>query len=138
MYVPFFADLPNPPHKADEENQVYFPPSYVSIWLPFGQASLIHYRAINKDYFKSSSTHTTCPWKGEASYYDLELPDGITIKDAAWYYPKTITERAEKIKDYVAFCEFSRSVEHSGLAGDYQMADRVFAIVDKGKVNVAQ
>lgn len=29
--------------------------------------------SINKHYFKESSTHTTCPWKGIASYYTLEV-----------------------------------------------------------------
>ena len=33
---------------------------------------------------------------------------GKEAKDAAWYYPDTVTERAEKIKDHIAFCE-SRS-----------------------------
>jgi uncharacterized protein (DUF427 family) len=28
--------------------------------------------AINKEYFQDSSTHTTCPWKGVASYYSIE------------------------------------------------------------------
>ncbi|MEO1465506.1 MAG: DUF427 domain-containing protein, partial [Cyanobacteria bacterium J06633_1] len=27
--------------------------------------------AINQEFFKASSTHTTCPWKGQASYYSL-------------------------------------------------------------------
>ena len=30
---------------------------------------------------------------------------GQEAKDAAWYYPKPKTERAEKIKDYIAFCK---------------------------------
>ncbi len=25
--------------------------------------------ALHKEYFKTSAKHTTCPWKGEASYY---------------------------------------------------------------------
>ncbi|NNE56109.1 MAG: DUF427 domain-containing protein, partial [Flavobacteriales bacterium] len=29
--------------------------------------------AIKKEYFKSSDTHTVCPWKGTASYYTLEV-----------------------------------------------------------------
>jgi uncharacterized protein (DUF427 family) len=44
--------------------------------------------SINKQYFKESSTHTTCPWKGVASYYTIEV-DGQENKDAAWYYPST-------------------------------------------------
>lgn len=33
------------------------------------------------------------------------MASGKEAKDAAWYYPEAITERAEKIKDYVAFCK---------------------------------
>ena len=57
--------------------------------------------AINREHFKSSDTHTTCPWKGEASYYDVVVGDQ-TNKDAAWYYPQP-KEAAGQIKDYVAF-----------------------------------
>ena len=57
--------------------------------------------AINKAYFKPSDTHTTCPWKGVASYYDVEV-NGETNKDAAWYYPET-KHAAKPIENYVAF-----------------------------------
>jgi uncharacterized protein (DUF427 family) len=57
--------------------------------------------AINKEYFKDSSTHTTCPWKGVASYYTIEV-DGQQNKDAAWYYPET-KDAAKNIKGYIAF-----------------------------------
>lgn len=57
--------------------------------------------SINKEFFKDSATNTVCPWKGEASYYSLEVA-GQENKDAAWYYP-TPSELAKKIKDYVAF-----------------------------------
>jgi uncharacterized protein (DUF427 family) len=58
-------------------------------------------RAIKAEYFKPSDTHTTCPWKGLASYYDVSV-DGETNKDAAWYYPAP-KEAAANIKDHVAF-----------------------------------
>jgi len=32
-----------------------------------------------------STTSTFCPYKGQASYYDLKVGDR-TIKDAIWYY----------------------------------------------------
>jgi uncharacterized protein (DUF427 family) len=57
--------------------------------------------AIKREYFKPSSTHTTCPWKGEASYYDVVV-NGETNKDAAWYYPEP-KEDAKQIKGHVAF-----------------------------------
>jgi len=56
---------------------------------------------IKKEFFKPSSTHSTCPWKGVASYYTLEV-DGKENKDAAWYYPST-KEAAKNIEGYVAF-----------------------------------
>ncbi|HLG77886.1 MAG TPA: DUF427 domain-containing protein [Ktedonobacteraceae bacterium] len=57
--------------------------------------------AVNREYFESSNTHTTCPWKGEASYYSVKV-DGQVNRDAAWYYPAP-KDAAKQIKDYVAF-----------------------------------
>ncbi|NEQ33971.1 MAG: DUF427 domain-containing protein [Leptolyngbya sp. SIO4C5] len=57
--------------------------------------------SINQEYFKPSDKHTTCPWKGQASYYTIEV-DGETNQDAAWYYP-TAKDAAKNIEGYVAF-----------------------------------
>ena len=57
--------------------------------------------SINEEYFQQSNTHTTCPWKGEASYYNIVV-DGQVNKDAAWYYPEPKAAAAE-IKNRVAF-----------------------------------
>ena len=57
--------------------------------------------AVNSDYFQKSDTHTTCPWKGRASYYNIIIADEVET-DAAWYYPEP-KEAARQIKDYVAF-----------------------------------
>ncbi|NEP52338.1 MAG: DUF427 domain-containing protein [Moorea sp. SIO3C2] len=57
--------------------------------------------SINKQYFKESSTHTTCSWKGQASYYTIVV-NGKENKDAACYYPTT-KEKAKPIQGYVAF-----------------------------------
>ena len=66
------------------ERNFYFPPD-----------------SVNREYLKQSDTHTTCFWKGRASYFNIEV-DGKTIRDAAWYYPDP-GRRASHIKDYVAF-----------------------------------
>ncbi len=56
--------------------------------------------------FHPSDTHTICPWKGEASYYDVVV-DGKSNNDAAWYYPKPKKGSIERVKkdfkNYVAF-----------------------------------
>jgi uncharacterized protein (DUF427 family) len=57
--------------------------------------------SVDRQYFRDSGTHTTCPWKGEASYYDVVV-NGEANKDAAWYYPAP-KDAAKEIKDYVAF-----------------------------------
>lgn len=57
--------------------------------------------SVNKDYLKETSTHTTCPWKGLASYYSVVV-DGEENKDAAWYYPEP-KDAAKEITDHVAF-----------------------------------
>jgi uncharacterized protein (DUF427 family) len=57
--------------------------------------------AIDRQYFRESATHTTCPWKGVASYYDVVVGDEVN-HDAAWYYP-TPKEAAANITGHVAF-----------------------------------
>jgi uncharacterized protein (DUF427 family) len=69
---------------VEVEGNQYFPPD-----------------AINIELFKPSATHSVCPWKGTASYYDVEV-NGKTNHDAAWYYPEP-KDAAKQIKGYVAF-----------------------------------
>ena len=57
--------------------------------------------SINRNYFRDSDKHTTCPWKGIASYHHI-MVDGQVNQDAAWYYPQPKVA-AENIKNYVAF-----------------------------------
>lgn len=65
--------------------------------------------AIRREHFRASDHHTTCPWKGEASYYTIVV-DGETNENAAWTYPEP-REAASQIKDHVAFW---RGVEVTG------------------------
>jgi uncharacterized protein (DUF427 family) len=57
--------------------------------------------AVRKEFLKPSSTHTECPWKGTASYYNVEV-NGAMNPDAAWYYPDP-RAAARQIKDHIAF-----------------------------------
>ena len=66
------------------EGNYYFPPD-----------------SIRPEFFRESSLHTVCPWKGLASYYTVEV-DGRRTKDAAWFYARP-SFLARRIKGYVAF-----------------------------------
>ena len=66
------------------ERSYYFPP-----------------QSIKREHLQPSTTHTTCPWKEETSYYGI-VADRKVNEDAAWYYPSP-KEAAKHITRYVAF-----------------------------------
>ena len=74
------------------ENNHYFPPD-----------------SIHREFFTESNTHTHCPWKGQASYYTVEV-GGEQNADAAWYYPET-SHAAKPIEGYIAFWRGVQVVE---------------------------
>ena len=49
---------------------------------------------VDRGVLRPSELHTTCPFKGEASYRSVEI-DGATHRDVVWYYPDPIPEVAE-------------------------------------------
>ncbi|GAA5502767.1 hypothetical protein Dxin01_02514 [Deinococcus xinjiangensis] len=65
--------------------------------------------SLHREYFVPSGTHTTCPWKGEASYYSVRVGEQEN-KDAAWYYPEP-KQAAENIRGRVAFWKGVQVVE---------------------------
>lgn len=69
---------------VEVEGNVYFPES-----------------SLKREFFRPSTTISTCPRKGQARYMSL-LIDGQDNQDAAWYYPDP-KPAARKIKGYVAF-----------------------------------
>src|SRR5271166_6212621 len=69
---------------VEVEGNQYFPPD-----------------TIRQEYFRPSEQHSVCPWKGTASYYDIEVK-GERNAGAAWYYPEP-KPAAKQIKGYVAF-----------------------------------
>ena len=66
------------------EGNAYFPPESV----PGGR-------------LEPSETRTTCPWKGEAHYYNV-VADGEVNPDAAWTYPEP-KAAADEIRGRIAF-----------------------------------
>ena len=57
--------------------------------------------SVNREHFRESEKHTTCPWKGVASYFDVVVGDEVN-RDAAWYYPEP-KDAAKEIAGRVAF-----------------------------------
>ncbi len=57
--------------------------------------------ALKREYIAFSNHKTTCSWKGQASYYTLNI-NGEVNTDAVWYYPDPKPEAAN-IKGRVAF-----------------------------------
>ena len=86
--------------EADKDNLIriegnwYFPPN-----------------SLDKNYFQSSDMHTTCHWKGEASYYNVSV-NNEENPDSAWYYPKPKDGSVEKVgKDFTNYVAFWHGVE---------------------------
>lgn len=65
--------------------------------------------ALKGEYFSPSGKTTTCPWKGLASYYDVEVA-GRRNEGAAWFYPDPKPAAAE-IAGRVAFWKGVEVVE---------------------------
>ena len=69
---------------VEVEGNQYFPPN-----------------SVKQEYLEDSDYQTTCPWKGDAHYYNVVV-DSARADNAAWYYPEP-KEGAENIKGYIAF-----------------------------------
>jgi len=57
--------------------------------------------SVHFEFLKPSNSHTECPWKGTASYYDVVV-NGERNPDAAWFYADPKSE-AKEVKDHIAF-----------------------------------
>lgn len=66
------------------EGNQYFPPEDVAM-----------------KFFSKTKHHTTCPWKGLASYYNIQV-DGKINNNGAWFYEQP-KDAAKEITGYVAF-----------------------------------
>lgn len=69
--------------------------------------------ALKQEFFTPSETHTVCPWKGTASYFNVQVGESAN-DDAAWYYPEPKAGSIERVgKDFTNFVAFWRGVEVS-------------------------
>ena len=56
---------------------------------------------VDRAYLRSSDHHTSCAWKGTASYHDLVVGDAVN-PGAAWYYPRP-KDAADHIAGWIGF-----------------------------------
>ncbi|KAI0702308.1 DUF427-domain-containing protein, partial [Cytidiella melzeri] len=67
------------------EGNYYFPPD-----------------SVNVDLLEASNTAYSCPWKGKAAYWSVNIADAV-VNDAAWsVYPQP-KDAAKNIAGYYAF-----------------------------------
>ena len=57
---------------------------------------------VDQSLLRRTDTSTYCPFKGDASYYSVQTPDGGTVADAIWTYEQP-HDAVSEIKDHVAF-----------------------------------
>ncbi len=74
------------------ENNHYFPPE-----------------SVNRKFLQESRHRSTCPWKGEAHYYNV-VAEGKKSRNAAWFYPEP-KEAAAEVRDHLAFWKDVEVVE---------------------------
>ena len=77
--------------RALELREASYPPVF---YIPLGD--------VDQNLLKTSDEHTYCPFKGEASYYDILPGNGDELPGAVWYYPEPYTA-VEAIRGHVAF-----------------------------------
>lgn len=65
--------------------------------------------SIKEEFYSDSQSTSVCPWKGTASYFNIDV-DGESNPDAAWYY-ESPKEAAAEIKGRVAFWKGVKVVE---------------------------
>lgn len=88
--------------EADKENLIYIEGNW---YFPAD--------SIKSEFFTPNDDHTTCFWKGEASYYDITV-NGETNDGSAWFYPQPMAGAIDKVgKDFTNHVAFWRGVEVS-------------------------
>lgn len=74
--------------------------------------------AIDASVLRPSTTKTKCPYKGEASYYSVDLGGGKVYEDVVWYYNAPLMESAKIEGMYSGSC----------LVGGYCLVERVLTV----------
>lgn len=85
--------------------------------------------SLNREYFMTSSHRSTCPWKGQASYYSIRVGDAVNA-DAAWYYPSP-KPAAQEIQGRVAFWKGVKVVKNGVGSGNERAGGLLGRLADR-------
>lgn len=67
--------------------------------------------ALKREFYRDSDHHTVCPWKGEASYYDVVIGDAVN-EFGAWYYAMLKDGALERVgRDFTNYVAFWNGIE---------------------------
>ena len=67
--------------------------------------------SLKREYYQESDHHTLCPWKGDASYYNVVV-DGEINEFGAWYYPQLKNGSIERVKkDFTNYAAFWNGID---------------------------
>lgn len=76
------------------EGNVYFPPS-----------------AVREGVLTESPTPYTCPWKGAAQYFTVQVDGGDAYPDRAWSYPEPFETAITRVgRDFAGYVAFSKEI----------------------------
>lgn len=69
--------------------------------------------AVRSDVLRVTERTYTCPYKGTCNWVDYVGPDGVTVKDVAWVYPR-VKSGHELIQGRYGFYAGSRGATREG------------------------
>lgn len=85
--------------------------------------------SVNREFLVDSDRHTSCPWKGQASYYTIEV-DGEQNRNAAWTY-LTPKPEAAKIAGRIAFFKGVKVVDDDHDVNESGMLHRLAGLLTR-------
>ena len=66
--------------------------------------------SVNSALLSASPTPYTCPWKGDAQYFNVGTGDAV-LADGGWSYPEPIPSSFDRVgQDYSGYVAFDRRI----------------------------
>ena len=68
--------------------------------------------SVKEGFLSESPTPYTCPWKGEAQYYNVTVDGDEALEDRAWSYPQPYPTAFDRVgKDFSGYVAFWKEVQ---------------------------